>query len=698
MSNQIIAVMSKKAEKHILAPGAWMGAVFIVLISLAFSSLYFFNTFPISEGWNVNYAELFLRGKIPYRDFYYYLPPLSLFLDVLLWKLSFGFLIIYRFWYLVQRIVIYLLLYRLLCRYFSWKYAAISCAIAEVLCTAEVYDLFGDYNQTVSFLGILLAYAAVNFAESEDTRQKLQNLFLAGVVLGLMFLCKQTIVLAAFIVYFAALIVYCSINRDKNFIRYIFAAAAGALLPVGCVFVWLAANNALYPFIHQVFLSVGGKGSILRIVAEGISLALLHADLWVLALLVFGMIRLRQQSALDSRHLKAILSVMALVASLLLLVKFKLVNYFDALTANKLTVVFFVVGMFPAIAVFLFGKRLKHYKLWVKGVFVFWSVLFLGGVLSSKEVLSAIVEKGLFTLIETVFGTVVFYLQILLLVHFVVQRVKIGPSAKGFEGLAMLSCAGISVAYASTMAAAGGVFAPHSMILVTPLLLSFIFSHLSKDAVLRAFKYILYGVCMVLITITCAQKALASYAWWGAEAAPIWEKVYSTDVPALKGFTFSKAEQEMYETITALVEENSDEDDLVFGYPYIKIFNILCNRYESTFVPVLWYDVVGDDYVEETLYEVQQNMPDIVIWKDIPGSLQAHEEAYRNGEPLVQRKLEQFFKEVFSTKYQLLGDVNGVQVYKLIEEQTGKIEQQMMDGNTAIQWIEEFNIRLETEQ
>lgn len=99
---------------------------------------------------------------------------------------------------------------------------------------------------------------------------------------------------------------------------------------------------------------------------------------------------------------------------------------------------------------------------------------------------------------------------------------------------------------------------------------------------------------------------------------PMWDKTYTVDIPELRGITFSKEDKEMYETITKLIDENTDENDMIFGYPYLKIFNILCNRYASNFVPVIWYDVVGDAYVEETLYELEQDLPDIVLWEGYP--------------------------------------------------------------------------------
>ena len=66
--------------KNVLSIGIFLAVV-------CYSAIYANNTFPISEGWNVNYVELIWHGKVPYRDFYYYLPPLNLLVDAVLWKL-----------------------------------------------------------------------------------------------------------------------------------------------------------------------------------------------------------------------------------------------------------------------------------------------------------------------------------------------------------------------------------------------------------------------------------------------------------------------------------------------------------------------------------------------------------------------------------------------------------------------------------
>ena len=123
---------------------------------IVFFKQLFFNTFPQSEGWFVNYIELIMAGKMPYRDFYYYLPPLNLLIDYAFWKLSFGFLIIFRVWYLIERTSIYIFVYKILNMRYDWIRSSIACSISAILCTCDVFDLFGDYNQHIVVLTVAL--------------------------------------------------------------------------------------------------------------------------------------------------------------------------------------------------------------------------------------------------------------------------------------------------------------------------------------------------------------------------------------------------------------------------------------------------------------------------------------------------------------------------------------------------------------
>lgn len=77
----------------------------------------------------------------------------------------------------------------------------------------------------------------------------------------------------------------------------------------------------------------------------------------------------------------------------------------------------------------------------------------------------------------------------------------------------------------------------------------------------------------------------------------------------------------------------------------------------DTFVPVLFYDVVDDQYVLQEDELLQENLPDIVIWKDdVPNCKKVHEESYRNGEKLKPTRAGKCnFGRLLGTRYTLLG-------------------------------------------
>ena len=88
--------------------------ILLVLFIIAFNFIWLNKAYPMAEGWAEIYSGLLDNGKIPYKDFYYYLPPLNLLIDYIIWKLSFGFIIIYRLWRLLERIAIIGIIYKIL--------------------------------------------------------------------------------------------------------------------------------------------------------------------------------------------------------------------------------------------------------------------------------------------------------------------------------------------------------------------------------------------------------------------------------------------------------------------------------------------------------------------------------------------------------------------------------------------------------
>lgn len=93
---------------------------------------------------------------------------------------------------------------------------------------------------------------------------------------------------------------------------------------------------------------------------------------------------------------------------------------------------------------------------------------------------------------------------------------------------------------------------------------------------------------------------------------------------------------------------------------------ILTNKIgDPGFVPVPFYDVCGDEYAINEVEYLEKNEPDIVLWCDIPGCLETHEYVFREGHPIGQRKIVEWFQNAIKNKeYINIGQVDNVFVYK----------------------------------
>lgn len=644
----------------------------LVLIILGYSSLYFSNTYPISEGWGVFNAELLNQGKVPYRDFYYYLPPLSLWMDALFWKLSFGMLLVFRAWRLAERIAIYLLVFNFLKRYFHCVYVFVACAFTAVLSTGDIYDLFGDYNQTMALLAILLLYAATAFAHAEALRQKLKWLFVSGMIIGGMFLNKQTIFLASFICYFVCLTAFCLKTRDKNWLRYCASVAVGMLVPIGICAIYLLSQKALIPFLDQVYINTDGKGSLFGIIVQSVYSKILGFGVWTLSLFPLWWVYYRRTSPgeiVRDRSHNAVAICYALL-NLLIYLEFyhsSVKDLFVTIVAGKKALVIMAAGLagFAGCAWFFRRKKIDPQKRVLLNTLVAagCAILALTGAALDISLMNRLSSQmGIFNYIQYDLSRWSFYSMILL---FIISLTMDWQKTRGRD-LLFIACGGMSLYYAGVMAAGISAGPAHIFRIALPVILCIILAHeYDNKLVSSVIKGLTWTTCIALSVMCLTQKSLSAYSWWGSGDSPRWEKTCSTDIPALKGIRLSNSRKELYEWATNTINENSDEDAFVWGYPHIKLFNILTNRYNmETFVPVLFPDVVSDKYVLLELEQLKEHLPDIVIWEDIPTMLEVNASAFRNGEPLKQVELEAYFAQILPEKYISLGSYESVTIYK----------------------------------
>lgn len=686
-----MSLMHQTAEKTALTSDSrierFIYPLLIVVVCLIYSSIYFFNTYPVSEGWNVFNAELIMQKKVPYRDFYYYLPPLNLIIDMIFWKLSFGKLLIYRGWYLVQRIFILLLMYKLLSKHFDRPVAFFSLVIASIVMTACVYDLFGDYNQTTVFLSVCLLYPMSKFAGTAQYRNKRQYLFYSGIIIGLMLLNKQTIFIATGIVCFIALFAYCIKEKDFHFVAYCISTAIGLAIPLASVFIYLLSHHALFPFVQQVFLYTDGKGSLLNIVIRNLFLSLRPAAIpTFLIITIFYVINNHSWTEKIKRYFTKFLNWFRnrppfqrfIIGALTLYVLFVGIaitgfsvfnSIITPITASISSNDLITRIICFAVLVLISGWYLAEYTLHTGNKRVFSVYIIIIFLISLVIAFTANYQKSYllvslyFSNIQKFFLPFVQMISIVLCIYFYRSRHYV---------LFIFFAGSFALYYSLSMSAGYSLIMPTAITISFPLLIAY---SLSDDFFWKKTRPLCFSVtcciCAIVMVFCFLQKRTCPYEWWGYKNEVIEQQTYPISIPALTGIRVTSQEQEMFEEINHLIESNTDSTNEVWGYPYIKLFNILSNRYNmNTFVPILFPDVVSDRYVEQATALIQQHNPTIVLWKNIPNCLTTHEYVFRNRHPLKQRYLERLFAKFIPERYTILGFYNDIEVYRLKDDST----------------------------
>lgn len=230
----------------------------------------------------------------------------------------------------------------------------------------------------------------------------------------------------------------------------------------------------------------------------------------------------------------------------------------------------------------------------------------------------------------------------------------------------MLITGALASIYAGLMVAGTSPMPMRSMFISMPVVLSILLEYGAEKSFLFKLKNgLIASVVLVCCLVTFSQKYCCSYSWWGWTEEKYSQKNETIDVRGMEGIRVSSEQKKIYEQIVRLIEENTTDESVIYGFPYLKIFNILTNKIEDPgFIPVPFYDVCGDEYAIAETELLKKNKPDIVLWCDIPTCMEVHEMYFRNGKELGQRKIVEWFKEVKDTEYEKIGQVSNVFVYK----------------------------------
>lgn len=651
---------------------------FFLAIVLFFCSIYYISysihNIPYTQGWGNAYADLVFSGKFPYRDFYFYIPPLNLIIDCIFWKLSFGHLIVYVVFRFIERMIIIWLTYRLLCKLTKPRYASIGTIIGAFLLAATVYDVIGDYNQTTLLLTIVLTNIYNKYIEiansMEANKKEYRYLFVGGLIIGLSFLHKQTIFLAQCIVFFAILTTYFIINRKKYYIKSVLITLAGIIIPIAIALLILAINGAVFQFLDQVYLNVDAKGSLISMLTA-IVIWCLKWKYLILSTVITIYIYCSKYFIKMKENNQEYKILKYFVKSVLLLIIYVIILTMFIETKNNIKViletgftVFAVISILVIMAIDFILEKYGYKN--SKVIYILISTLMfacMAIMYINKKYAKYLYRYTILFAILTDFSTIITIGTIILICYLFYSYSK-NKDISLLKWIIALA-GGMAFEYNGTMAS-GLELVNYCTMLSYAVLITYLLSKVcSKD---RIMKIIILIICIFISSTCMSQKVMRAYSWWGWYDTEIGtSKFYTIDVPGLEGYRTSLNIKYMYEEMYKVIKSNTNEESVIYGFPHVRIFNVILNNSNMNhFVPVPFYDVCSDDYMREDIKILKENPPEIIIWVDIPGCMETHEEVFRDERPLEQRKFQEWLYEcVNEGKYTLIGQYDSLFVYKL---------------------------------
>jgi hypothetical protein len=560
------------------------GATVTALVTVCFF-MTFWNRFLGLRSGDGGFAAgvFFLKGVLPYRDYYAVTPPLFLFRSAAVLAIFGRLPIAIRAFGVFERVVLSLLVYAWLGRFFRIKDATLAALVTIVVSAGDYADPVSSYNHFTIMLAIASGLAA-SFAldEGRTGRFLMKTGCLAGLLSQLCFDSKQTIglgVTAAIpIVVGLCLMRLSGIRKATQFVG---GFAAGWLFAAGVLLTLMVHLGILRLFLTQAFI----KGPAAKASHPGDFVLHTMAELkfyyWAAFLAVavlamcWGPLRRSENEErrdCDRDSLRGVLLVLLLGLSTTVVPvvvgfpwKFKVLQRIATTAAAK-----------PTIYASLFGSGL---------LMLYYAVRFLKKNLTRRQSQLAL------------FASIAFTVAFMTSLSFPAFEAMVVP------GLALIL-----------------------VVLLND------FEGWRRLAV--------YAVCGLLLLCETQFKGKCPFGFGGWLEPPVRYATMGSSLPELKGFLLPPETVDFVDSTIRVVREHCGRNDTIFVYPELGFFYGATERMPTTFSGSHNIDVVSDSFAKQEAERLVRARPAVLIYAPVSEDLLRSDEAFwRNGKPSGQRDL-----------------------------------------------------------
>lgn len=583
----------KAAGRSGRAPVIIAGAIITVVVTALFLLL-FWNRFlglRSGDGFFSGAIGMLSSSGAPNRDGYGTAPPLFLLRTAAVLSIFGKTMIAIRGAGIVERLLLSLLLYGWLARFFKARNAALATIVTMVISTGDLSDSLSSYNHFT----ILLAMAS-GFVSSYalDENRTYRALFTLGCTAGVFsFLClssKQTIGLAITVAV-PVVVGTCLIRLEgiRKAAAYLGGFAVAWLTPCALLVAWLIRGGVLRTVLRQLFVTgpVAKFSHPIDFVTR--ALFVMSTMKWDVAtgiaalLLCWGSVHrssMKVHESDDASPLSMLgmggvllLGVSAIGLALIVPSTFR----FTSLASSPIYLADIALHLIePPIYIALFGSGL---------LIIFYLWFFLKKSLSRRQ--------SQFLLFAAVSFCIAFTLWL------------------SYPALESMTVPGLA------------------------LFLAALLEHVGDWR-----KWAIYAICLGSLFFETQRKTFAPFEFDGWQEPPVASATQQSTLPELKGMLLPANTVNFVDSTVQIIEENSSPSDTIFTYPELGFFYAATHRGPPTLSGSHNIDVVPDSFAKEEAARLIARRPAVLIYG--PQSeefILGQEKLWRNGHPSGQRDL-----------------------------------------------------------
>ncbi len=580
------------------------GALFVALTTLLGAAFLVNNGINLQDGWYNIYARNIINGMTPYKDFFFLMPPLFLYLWTAIQYIFGDNFIVFHIAGLLLKLGAGLMLYHIMTKFFSFKISAVCATLAQIIFITLIYDngmmSYNGLRVIFMYMMIILIIRQTDYIEKfAKTSNKL--FIWLGVVFTLSFLTKQTDgpinIMAAVAV---MLFIVWKHFGIKSIFKPFFIMFAASMVSLAILLLPLICKGALPYYISNIFGGVAAKGNIGDIFARPFEILLLFEFVWPVALAAIAVFCFWAVSYLRKINFTQ-----------------------ESIPQNKNTGLFLLWGGAAFAGIYLAAyltARISFYR--------------------HPERLIHETAHLRMNQIITILLYVLFFLCIYQIIKALLSKKLLSANAK----MLAVGLLFISSAYVHMMSWAYPIGFFYIAGFAAAFLLAFnIYGKFLKNS-------IIYTLMSVIIFFGLLMKLQTPCLFHGWVNLSVINGDYSySHIPKLKGIRISAQEKEMYEEIYKQTNIYTTKDDKILAFNNNQVFYDLLERQPYNQYITLYHDVAPDSQALETLEQLKTDLPkEIVFLKFSEQSETLHEGLFRNKKPSGQRALKNYITDLIA--------------------------------------------------